>query len=101
MMPESLRMTGAQLRAWREKLDLSQVQLGQLARTTITKKPRPSGGFDLQANTVQRWEDGSRAISAAVAELISVKLYLLETDQAIFEDLIDMSLADVLKDMGR
>lgn len=101
MIPKTLHMTGRQLSAWREKLELTQTQLAQLARKILTKRRRAGGGFDYKAGSIQKWEDGTRNIPPDLAELLLVKFYLLETGQATFEDLVNMSLADVLKDMGR
>lgn len=95
------RLTGKDLPALRSKLALSQLQLGELARATIATRPSPSGGIDRQCSTVQRWEDGSRVLSAPVAELIEAKLSLLEARLATFDELVDMSLAQVIARLTR
>jgi transcriptional regulator with XRE-family HTH domain len=88
------RLTGEDLRALREKFDLTQRQLGQLARTKIDI--RASGD---QASAVQKWESDTTPIPLAAQELIQAKLFLLETSVATIDDLIDLSLADILRDM--
>lgn len=93
------RLTGPQLRALREKHDLSQLQLGQLARATISTRPSPTGGIDRQCGAVQKWEDGTNDLPAAVAELIETKLFLLEVGWATFDHLVETSLKDIMRDM--
>ncbi len=90
MIPKELLMTGPELRASRERLDLTQIQLGMLARKTTLFTQR-------QAVSVGKWENGTRTIPPASAELLAVKFYLLETQRATFEELVNMTLLDLLK----
>lgn len=92
--PKSLGMTGQQLQALRAKHDLSQPQLAQLARMSLTKR---KGGT--KSAQVVNWETGHSPIPVAMAELIRTKLYLLEMGLATFEDLIKYSLDELIRDI--
>ncbi len=99
MTPAIPKLTGSELRARREKLCLTQAQVGQLARTSITQRKTRTGNIDQQAGTIQKWEDGTNVIPAVSAELLCAKFFLLEENLATFDHLVDTSLADILRDM--
>lgn len=88
-------MTGRELLALRQKLNLTQVQIAQLLHMNITAEGRKSAA----SNQVGKWERGTAPIHPALAELLRAKLYLLETQQETFENLVKYSLEDFLRDM--
>lgn len=91
------RITGKDLPALRAKFNLTQLQLGALARASISTRTTPSGGTDRQCSIVQQWEAGTKPLPAPMAELIEAKLLLLELGHPV-DHLIDTSLADILRD---
>lgn len=101
MKKKHIPLSGAQLIALREKHNLSQIQLGLLARTTITQRKRKSGtsAVKLQASAVQKWEDNTYPIPEDAQELIEAKLYLLETKLASLEDLLKWPLVEIMRDI--
>lgn len=88
-------MTGAQLQELRVKLTLTQVQVAQLLHMRVSTRGRNSG----QAIQVGSWEAGRVRIPPAMAELLRAKLHLLRTEQATFEDLIQYSLDELIRDI--
>ncbi len=90
------RLTGEQLRALREQHGLTQRQLGQLARSTILT--RPTGKQDV--STIQKWENGTNPIPLSTLELIVAKLFLLQKGLVTFEQLVAMSLTDILSELS-
>lgn len=91
-----LNLTGSQVRALREKHGLSQIQFARIARQTVSV--RRAGKSD-QASSVQHWENDTSVISPAISELIQTKLFLLEAQLVTFDQLVDTSLVDILRDM--
>lgn len=90
------RMTGKQLRALREKHGLTQQQVAQLCHMKVSGK-RGKGGE--QSNQVGNWENDRKPIPDAMAELIRVKLYLLEKQLVSFDELIQYSLQELIADI--
>ena len=91
--PSSLRLTANEIRAWRIKCDLTQVQFARLVWSAIIPASGTRGNISTR---IQKWESGQVRIPAAEAELLLTKLLLLSRGIVTYEELLATPLPELL-----